>query len=716
MTEPLSLAGVELRRHTDSDYPIAGTAFKPYAHQQELRQLFHTEESFLAVNDSPTGGGKTMSWLAPILERGEHALALYPTNALIHDQEQSLRTEISEKCPDTELGVDTKLLTVTADTLRGEHAERFPTATSNGARLRQLLTEEIYHGDSQVILLTNPDIFVMMRRSLYGRPGNPGARVRALNEFQTVVVDEFHRAGRKEQNTLLFLLDEMYDLPSYRCALSQIVLLSATPTDWLEDRFENGMQAPYYRVAARRATVEQRPFTDTVSSDWGAVMPPVELDVRSASTFGTADELLDEDWEDTREFASRPGKTVFILDGIREVEDVYTRLADALDEQEVVRIDGFHRGDLEAKLDRFDVLVSNSAVEVGIDFTVDRLVFSAHDRASFLQRLGRLRTETVRQPARCYVPSTVAATLDERTTADSIARERLTRILGDAYHDPRDRESFDWRYSAAEAYHHLRRRTRDANPELAEQIRTDGWNRITAHFASKSDFTREDLERYIDPIENAVEDTLKWYRGDSLQVLVYDPNSEGRETVRAYNLFYLLRHGDIEFHSREAFERVVPERHHATISNTAPYVTGFCTYRGTIPPNEDGYGREVALKATSEIYRWLNTETDRTGRTPRTVDDLSVQVTVDDGSRRIGASIEQLREEMVDLDILAYVVDDAPRAVKNQYDLGPFFFLYGLVTDDGLCSIALGTDALYLHCAIQDEAESVDLERFGVDI
>jgi CRISPR-associated endonuclease/helicase Cas3 len=148
----------------------------------------------------------------------------------------------------------------------------------------------------------------------------------------------------------------------------------------------------------------------------------------------------------------------------------------------------------------------------------------------------------------------------------------------------------------------------------------------------------------------------------------------------------------------------------------APYVTGFCTYRGTISPNKDGYGRKVALEATPEIYRWLKTETDRTGRKPRTIDELSVQVNVDDGSRRIGASIEQLRGEMVDLDILTYVVDDAPRAVKNQYDLGPFFFLYGLMTDDGLCSIALGTDALYLHCAIQDESESVDLERFGVNI
>ena len=715
MTAIIPLSGVKLRRHTDPSYPVADAAFEPYAHQQDLRELFAARESFLAVNDSPTGGGKTMSWLAPVVERGEHALALYPTNALIHDQERNARAEISEKFPETEIGEDAKILTVTADTLRGEYAQRFPEATTNGTRLRRLLREEIYHGNTQVILLTNPDIFVMMRRSLYGRPGNPGAKIRALNEFGTVVVDEFHRAGRKEQNTLLFLLDEMYDSPKYRCALSRVVLLSATPTDWLEDRFESGTSPPYHRVTEQRDEIERRSFDDGPSPGWGAVMPPVKLDVRSASTFGTSEKLLGDDWDETYEFASKSGRTVFILDGIREVEDVYTRLDEKLDQQKVVRIDGFHRGDLESKLDRFDVLVSNSAVEVGIDFTVDRLVFSAHDRASFLQRVGRLRTETVRQSARCYVPSTVAATLNERAHTESLGRDELTRILEDAYHDPRDRESFDWRYSAAEAYHHLQRRTRDANPELEDEIRSEGWDRITAHFAPDSGLTRADLERYIDPIEDAVEDTLKWYRGDSLQVLVYDPASEGRETIRAYDLFYLLRHGDIEFYPREEFERVVPERHHAAIDNTAAYVTGFCTYHGVIPSNEEGYGRDVALEPTPEVYRWLKTEKDRKGRTPRIVDDLSVEVDVDDGSRRVD-SIERLREEMTDLDILAYVVDDDPNAVKNQYDLGPFFFLYGLLTPDGLCSVALGTDALHLHCAVQDEAKSGDLERFGVDI
>ena len=59
----INLEGVALRTHDEPytfDYP-------PYGHQNRLQQLFREEPSFVGVNDSPTGGGKTSSWLAPAL-------------------------------------------------------------------------------------------------------------------------------------------------------------------------------------------------------------------------------------------------------------------------------------------------------------------------------------------------------------------------------------------------------------------------------------------------------------------------------------------------------------------------------------------------------------------------------------------------------------------------------------------------------------------------
>ena len=67
---------------------------------------------------------------------------------------------------------------------------------------------------------------------------------------------------------------------------------------------------------------------------------------------------------------------MFILDGIYEVEEVFNALSDSLKNiLDVERVDGLHPATPE-KLKEFDVLISNSSVEVGIDFKVDRLVFS----------------------------------------------------------------------------------------------------------------------------------------------------------------------------------------------------------------------------------------------------------------------------------------------------------------------------------------------------
>lgn len=717
MSELLHLAGVELRRHEGADYPVQSPDFEPYAHQQELLDLFQSRDKFLAVNDSPTGGGKTMSWLAPVIESGDNALAVYPTNALIQDQEENLKRELAEHFPRRE--DNTNVLTVTADALRTDYAEEFPDADTNGERLRYLLRSRLRRSDGQVIVLTNPDIFVMMRRNLYGRPGDPGARIRGLNEFETIVADEFHRADRKEQNTLLFLLDEMYDLDSYRCALSRIVLLSATPTERLEQRFETAMSAPYRRVTGLRTETEQRDFEDIPADGWSAVMPPVDLDVRSASTFATADELLGDDWEETRAFAAREGKTVFILDGIHEVDRVYHRLDAALDERNVVRIDGFHRGDLESKLRDFDVLVSNSAVEVGIDFTVDRLVFSGHNRSSFVQRLGRLRTESEPQDARCYVPAAVAAELGELSEESRISRRELEDFLENAYDDPYDVQSFDWRYSAAEAYHHVRKRARDSVSEAHEEVVERGWERITRHFGSQEhSVTRTDIERYVDVIDSAVERTLEWYRGGSLQVLVYDRTPDATEAIKSYNLFYLLRYGDVEFFPRDEFEHLVPDEHQSDISHAAPFVVGYCTYDGTIETDEDGYGRDVSLEATADVFTWLRSDDGKHQRTrePRDLQEISIDVNVDDGAKRID-SLEHLRDGLKDdLGLLCYAVDDSPGKAKSRYPLGSFFFLYGLQVAEDRMSAALGVDALYLHCIVQDEYDPGGLEELGIDI
>ncbi|WP_254768246.1 type I-D CRISPR-associated helicase Cas3' [Salinilacihabitans rarus] len=682
----LNLAGVALRTY-DHPYPFD---VAPFAHQREMLWLFQERDRFVAVNDSPTGGGKTSSWLAPVLDEQLDTIAIYPTNALIADQQDAIQRAV-----DDAVNHDVAVLRVTADRL-AERSDQFA-PNSHGGVLDDWLQQEGRYND-QRILLTNPDLLVMMRRNLYRRGS------REYKDFEAAIVDEFHRAGRKEQNTLRFLLDEMQAEDEEIVALRKVAFLSATPDERQERLFEHAMEAPYVRITKENCC-ELASFTDPPGDDWYGVMPPIELNVRTAPTFGTG-ETLKSDEEETLSFCRR-GRTVIMLDGIHEVEAVHRWLQNTLDGR-VERIDGFDRGDKREKLNQFDVLVSNSAVEVGIDFDVDRILFAGHDKDSFLQRLGRLRSETCLRKARCYVPAGIADMLSNHDS-ETLTRQELDELLDDAYPEPRRPETFDARYSAAEAFEHLNDRLRNAPPDEVQEIKRSTLDRIKRHFGigSETEFSLRDMEAFTGALNWRVLTKLQWYRGDSIQSLVYDRT---REYVTVYDLFYLLRYGNVEFVDRGTFERIIPDRHRDSIDRSHRYVDGFCIYDGTIQTNDEGYGRNVYFTGGT-LNAWLD-QTSNTGRKPQTKSGLRIDVDPNGTGSRVPSITkvnERLRKrgERVDDEeegLLCYAVSGSPSRVKRQYGLDDFFFLYPIqVQNKAVHSLAIGTDALYLHCHVLEQ-------------
>lgn len=697
MTETqLSLDGVALRQHEEPHL----FDYEPYAHQLALRELVRRDEEFVAVNDSPTGGGKTSSWLAPTLSEQIDTIAIYPTNALVVDQTEQVN-EASDAV-DHEVSV----LTVTSEKLADKRSEFG--VQSNGEAIHRWYRAEKRKGN-QVILLTNPDIFVMMCRDLYRNAS------RAYKRFPFIVVDEFHRAGQKEQNTLRYLLDELYERPQRQHELDKIVFLSATPDEQQERRFEHAMTAPYYRLTETETT-ELTSFSESPSDGRRAVMPPVELDVRIAPTFGTADRLLDDDLDDLISFCRDQSdsdadrdRVAIILDGIHEVQRVFEQLDDELDRQ-VERIDGFHSEDKAEKLRSFDVLVSNSAVEVGIDFNIDRLLFAGHNHASFLQRLGRLRTKTNTCRARCYVPRQIAHDLSAHED-EQLTRSELDVVLDETYPEPRRPTSFGWRYSAPEELQHIDNRLRDASSEQQDDIVIAGQNRIRRHFLDGTNvrLDSDDIQRAKESIDWRVLDKLQWYRGDSVQALVYD---QTEDTVRTYDLFYLLRYGDVEFVTEREFKRIVPAEYEEQVSRTARYVDGFCLYSGTIQTTEEGWGRSVAFTGP-RLSGWLNNGSGDTSRVPKVIDGVKLSVDPNGESQNRIQSLSTLNDRLRSRrertpgnggGLLCYPVSTKPTVTKERYNLDEFFFLYPVALQgETAASLALGTDALYLHCHVMEE-------------
>ena len=68
--------------------------FKAFDHQVESERLIKTEGSLFLFNHSPTGSGKTISWLKPALDDKMKVIAVYPTNALVIDQKKQVDSAI----------------------------------------------------------------------------------------------------------------------------------------------------------------------------------------------------------------------------------------------------------------------------------------------------------------------------------------------------------------------------------------------------------------------------------------------------------------------------------------------------------------------------------------------------------------------------------------------------------------------------------------------
>lgn len=676
-----------------------------YDHQRVSEDLIGAGESFFAVNESPTGSGKTLSWLKPALDEHIDTIAVYPTNALVADQAETVRSTATTQYDSDQIGV----VEATGETIanwRSDYGVR-----SKGEALAKRIDQSLVNNDV-TILLTNPDTLVLVRKGMYHHQFVSSK----FDRFQMVVLDEFHLADIKQQDTLLFLIDEMYELPANQSRTDQFYFLSATPEDDnrpgrdLFARLSNDVGVDVERIAA-----EKRPSSSVQTRDsWRPVMPEVDLTLEESQTFRTAELLLLDEWIDDFVEFCKEEETVVMLDGVHEVDQVYDVLNERIDAK-VRRITGFHSGGVSSKIEDFDVLVSNSAVEVGLDFQPDRLVFSAHSAPTLIQRLGRLREKKeTEQPlsAWCFVPGPVRAsleaTLDHASREGRLPRTEFEQAVRAAFTQECDLSSFSRRWGELEAFQHVLERVENVPGESEREAVMDrGLDRIRRHYYDPYNrrFDQTDLKRLHDWTDYDLIDELKSYRGSGLQVMVKDPTDE-RNPMKLYDIFYLLRWGRVEFFSPADFESQLSDEESRYYAAYSDYAVGYCIYDEKHQPNprtETYSGRSVALHAESAALHRMKTESD-IQRSPEIVDGLAIDV--DDGQAPPVEGLSHLRDEMTDAKRLCYVVPGHNSTVKATYGLGDFFFLYPLGED----SVAIGLDALYLHCLVQDRIESNDRE------
>lgn len=417
---------MKLYQHPTAKMPL-------YQHQCALLDAWEQRDAFILA--TKTGSGKTAASTLPVIYHKESAVFVYPTNALIADQERSIlslleREGVSVKVlsPDNVNekfgGEDYHLIRVDAHRL-----EKFRVAMKlrdKGSALLRLLQPS-----RPRILLINPDILYMIFSLKYGRT-SPEI-IAHFQAYRTMVFDEFHLYSGVELANALFLIHLARQFGGF----SRVVLLSATPSPEVLDLLNKLLEDPLLldsEVKTSRSCIGERIATFPLDFECTGSGSD-EVEVAFAYLQKRRDEL-----EAARKENSDEGyvPAVVILNSVVSA----IRLEDLLVEA------GWDRGKvgvvrgLMAKEERQIagriVIIGTSAIEVGIDFKTDLLLFEAGDTASFLQRIGRVGR---------HGPGTAILLGDSRERAafrslpDEVSRDVLEQMINRIY---KGRDAFAW--------------------------------------------------------------------------------------------------------------------------------------------------------------------------------------------------------------------------------------------------------------------------------
>lgn len=338
--------------------------------------------AFLLV--TKTGTGKTIAAILPVLKHRKRAICVYPANELIRDQVRNI-AQIAERegfkvciqTPDTTTeeyaSADVILVHIDAHVLKAWCKKRH-------WREKWRALRELLEADKPKIVLTNPDIlFLIFALRYHAEP------LAALQGYHALIVDEFHLYSGVELAHALFMLHLGRSLGAF----DKILLLSATPAPEVNEFLDQVLDNPL-RIDVSAACVHP------VVGERQA-MKRVEIIPRFASedVVETAIKVVNEIHRDIRQRrGSNPSldyvPAVVVLNSVVNAIRLEDRLVEeGFLRQEMAIIRGLSAKEVRDTTGKL-IAIGTSAIEVGIDFQCDYLIFEAGEAASFMQRFGRV--------------------------------------------------------------------------------------------------------------------------------------------------------------------------------------------------------------------------------------------------------------------------------------------------------------------------------------
>jgi CRISPR-associated endonuclease/helicase Cas3 len=359
-----------------------------YPHQVAIWEGWEKHPTMLLA--AKTGTGKTRSAMLPVVNRREWAVAVYPTNELVRDQVRAvakfmrdegstplvLTPEVWAEVGKAESYTRAGHVLVPVDGSLLNQWQEAMHCRSRGETLRRILDP-----DKPKIVFTNPDIlFLILGLRYHAEP------FEALRRYETLIMDEFHLYQGVELAHALFMIALARGFGMFQ----RLILLSATPHPEVRSLIDQAISpvviepqrvsgnAPLrwhtavHPVDVTAVQIERRDPVETLCSLLGELRPELEQ---------LRIETPDDDY--------LPGVVIVnsILSAIR-LEDRLVECGFSRNSLRIIR--GLSNRAIRDNNRNKLLAIGTSAIEVGVDFRCDHLLFEAFEAASFLQRFGRV--------------------------------------------------------------------------------------------------------------------------------------------------------------------------------------------------------------------------------------------------------------------------------------------------------------------------------------
>lgn len=667
-------------RHSQSE-PIAGIPanFSLREHQVKTYRAICNPEIDVVFNTAMTGDGKSLAAYLPALIDNHSVLAMYPTNELIRDQLDQIKSycELFSSNITPECMFSERLYELRAELDLGNQAGAID-----------------FLAGKHEILLTNPDIFNLIANFKYmAKYQNPDRLLQTvLNCYDIFLFDEFHIYDVSQVvsvlTAMLFIIEQTRGTRHRK----KFVFLSATPNPLLSECLK--------RSNLRYEVIEgDYRFENAGEQNWDEICRPFTLHFHGVGR-QTEAWIQNRYAEIVNYFSENSGsRGAIIVDSIASAK----RIVSFLEERQSIGDFPLSVGEitgLTGKLDResareADLLVGTSTVDVGVDFKINYLIFEALDAGSWVQRLGRLGRHSGYEQAGKKIVFTdfvahallpkyvverigladVPTEIDKTGLIECIQNNDKEKRIFSPVNDFRNyQNSWGWLHPAHVVNTLGHPRLRDNYAPLKEQL-----------IKTYSDIFKVDISErvkwYYAITQNkpeVVETAVTRFRGESPFTCGILDETDGY--IKTYNLLWVLRNAETEWMSKRDFMEVVEAK--GGQQHQYKYVDVYLRlieYRAEPEPLKLHHSRAILSNFSEDAYCMI-----------KVLPDFRIEGNFQD--------LTQINRSLKRKKLVCLIRRERANELRARLGLPPLFGIFPLIDSEGnKLSVAFSKDALLLQ-------------------